>query len=125
MLRGVWTVVVVDDDDGVRDALAEALTAHGYDVLTAVDGGDALEVLRAAPRPCVAVVDLVMPRVDGWTLVRALAGDGVFAGVAVVCCTAGRDAAPPGCAVILRKPFDEAALLGAVERALATVRRPT
>lgn len=115
------TVVVVDDDDDVRDAIADSLGLDGFDVRTARDGHDALTVLRAAPRPCVAVIDLVMPRVDGWTLMRAL-GEPEFAGVAAVCCTAGRDEPPPGAAVVLRKPVDAQALMAAVQHAFSRLR---
>lgn len=122
MLSGVDTVVVVDDDEGVREALADVLALDGYAVLTARDGAQALEVLREAPRPCVALVDMVMPRVDGWQLVRALAGDTAYGGIGVICCTAGREAPPVGCAVVLHKPFDDTALNAAIARAFATVR---
>jgi CheY-like chemotaxis protein len=120
-LRRVLTVVVVDDDDAVRDAIAESLGLAGYDVRTAGDGQAALAVLRAAPRPCVALIDLVMPRVDGATLMRLVRDEPAFAGVAVICCTAGRDAPPDG-AALLRKPFDEAALMAAIEQAFSTLR---
>jgi CheY-like chemotaxis protein len=105
------TVVVVDDDEAVRDALVDVLELHQFAVLSARDGGEALKVLRAAPRPCVAMVDLVMPRFDGWQLAEAIFSEPALAGIEVVCCTAGRGEAPAGCAAVLRKPFAVDALV--------------
>jgi CheY-like chemotaxis protein len=69
------------------------------------------------------VVDLVMPRIDGWHLARTILGDAALRGISVICCTAGRGEAPPGCASVLRKPFDGDALVGAVMQAFAHGRR--
>lgn len=65
------TVLVVDDEQGIRDMLARHLRFVGYEVLRAADGRQALEVLE---RHCVDVVvtDLVMPEMDGVSLMRAL-----------------------------------------------------
>jgi len=118
----VWyTVVVVDDDAEIRAALVDLLVLDGYRVLTARDGLQALEVLATAPRPCVALVDLVMPRLDGWTLARTIAEEPALCDIAVVCCTAARADAPAGCAVVLRKPFGGAALEHALAQAFADV----
>jgi CheY-like chemotaxis protein len=104
-------VVVVDDDEAVREALVDVLELNEFSVLSARDGGEALTVLRRAPRPCVAMVDLVMPRFDGWMLAEAIFREPELAGIAVVCCTAGRGEAPVGCAAVLRKPFAVDALV--------------
>ncbi len=119
------TVVVVDDDDAVREAMAEVLALDGYEVLTASDGDEALQLLGRAPRPCIALVDLVMPRVDGWELLRALDAAPALRDIPVVCTTAGRDAVPPGCFAVLHKPFDDRALAAVVRGAFALVQRPT
>jgi CheY-like chemotaxis protein len=113
------TVVVVDDDDAVRDAIADVLALDGYAVLTARDGDEALRLLAVAPRPCVALVDLVMPNVDGWELVRALLAAPGLRDIPIVCTTAGRDEVPDGCFAILRKPFDDHALSATVRGAFA------
>lgn len=112
------TVVVVDDDEAVREAMVDVLADEGYAVLMAGDGDEALALLQTAPRPCVALVDLVMPNVDGWELVRAIAAAPALRDIPLVCTTAGRDDIPPGCAV-LRKPFDEHTLVAAVRSAFA------
>jgi CheY-like chemotaxis protein len=113
------TVLVVDDDEAVRAAIAETLDIDGYAVLTAANGEEALHVLGGAPRPCVVVVDLVMPRVDGWELTDALAE---LRDVIVVCITAGRHTPPASCHALLRKPFDGHALVATVRGAFARLR---
>ena len=115
--------MVVDDDDAVREAIADVLAFDGYAVLTASDGGEALRLLGTAPRPCVALIDLVMPNIDGWELVRALSAAPELRDIPIVCTTAGRDDRPEGCVALLRKPFDDHALADAVRGAFARARR--
>jgi CheY-like chemotaxis protein len=59
-------VLVVDDDADVRATLADALGAQGYAVDLATDGADALARLAAGPSPDAIVLDLGMPRMNGW-----------------------------------------------------------
>lgn len=115
--------MVVDDDEAVREAIADVLALDGYEVLTACDGDEALRVLAGAPRPCVALVDLVMPRVDGWELARTIAATPELRDIPVLCTTAGRDELPQGCYAVLRKPFDERSLSVAVREAFANLAR--
>ncbi|MFD7828434.1 response regulator transcription factor, partial [Kitasatospora sp. NPDC059803] len=65
------TVLVVEDDPGVRNTLDHLLRFEGYRVLTTTDGQEALELLEHR-RPDLAVVDVVMPRLDGLALCRML-----------------------------------------------------
>jgi two-component system, OmpR family, response regulator MprA len=67
-------VLVVDDDQAVRDALRRALTLHGFEVDLAGDGLEALEAIHAGP-PDVVVLDVSMPGVDGFSVVRRLRQD--------------------------------------------------
>jgi len=60
------TVLVVDDDRAVIEAMTEMLESNGYDVVAARDGIAALNRLRSGLRPCVILLDLMMPRMDGW-----------------------------------------------------------
>src|SRR5271168_2586198 len=64
-------VLVVDDDPQERLSLSNMISAMGYAVETARDGEDALEKLGALPVD-VVITDLMMPRVDGFTLLRTL-----------------------------------------------------
>ena len=62
----VPSVLIIDDDSGSREALAELLVDEGYDVATAEDGAEGLAYLRVGHRPRVILLDLMMPGVDGW-----------------------------------------------------------
>ena len=64
-------VLVVDDDRAIRESLARALELDGYEVSLAPDGAAALATIRAE-RPDVAIVDLMMPNIDGLTVCRVL-----------------------------------------------------
>jgi len=59
-------VMLVEDDVESRDALAAVLEVYGFQVREAVDGQDALDQLHAGYRPCAILLDLMMPRLDGW-----------------------------------------------------------
>jgi CheY-like chemotaxis protein len=64
-LREHW-VLVVDDDVDLRQSLCEALEQEGYHAAGAADGAEALAYLRTAPAPCIILLDLMMPNVNGW-----------------------------------------------------------
>jgi two-component system response regulator MprA len=70
-------ILVVDDDLPVRDALRRALTMQGYEVELAADGEEALLRLRSNPNHFeLAIVDILMPRLDGLEMTRRLRADG-------------------------------------------------
>ena len=64
-------VLIADDDRAIRDALTRALGLEGYDVVQAVDGNTALMLIESA-QPDVAILDVMMPNVDGLTVCRVL-----------------------------------------------------
>ena len=68
-------VLVVDDDEAIRDTLRFALEDSGYVVSEASDGLAALKALRAAPNRTVVLLDLMMPGLDGAGVLGAVAGD--------------------------------------------------
>ena len=68
-------VLVVDDDQAVRDSLARSLRYSGYEVLTAADGVEALAQL-SAHRPDAVIMDVMMPRLDGLETTRMLRANG-------------------------------------------------
>ena len=68
-------VLLVEDYDDTREALASELRFAGHDVQTAWGGEDALRLLREGFRPCVALIDLRMPGMDGWALWERLRTD--------------------------------------------------
>ena len=76
-------IVVVDDDRDIRETLAEILTDEGYEVHTARNGAEGLEVV-ARVRPCLVLLDLFMPVMDGAEFRRRQQGDPAIAEVPVV-----------------------------------------
>lgn len=66
------SVLVVEDDPGLREIYADVLRDEGWSVHAAEDGLEALNALRKGLQPCVALVDLRMPRMDGWTFIDEL-----------------------------------------------------
>ena len=61
-------VLVVEDNDDVREAFITLLLMHGYQASGASSGMNALEQLREGLRPCVVILDLRMPEMDGWSV---------------------------------------------------------
>ena len=80
------TVLVVDDERDVLDALESALVAQGHRVVTAINGRDGLDkALRL--RPDLVITDLLMPGIDGIGLAKALRADPLTATVRIVLCS--------------------------------------
>jgi CheY-like chemotaxis protein/anti-sigma regulatory factor (Ser/Thr protein kinase) len=79
-------VLVVDDDATVRELMARHLTKEGFGVLTAADGVAALAEARRA-HPAAITLDVMMPVIDGWTVLAALKGDPALADIPVILVT--------------------------------------
>jgi len=110
-------VLLVDDDDDVRDAIADLLRIRGYKVTTAEDGRAALDVIGRSALPCVVLLDLVMPGMDGWHFLAVIRADPVLATIPIVIASAHAATHPPtGTNEVLHKPFDLAELFAVVER---------
>jgi CheY-like chemotaxis protein len=108
-------ILVVEDDDDVRESIAETVSRAGYEVSTARHGREALEMIEHADEPPSAVLlDLMMPVMDGWTFLSKL-GDRRRQ-IPVVVMSAARDALLPAQIELLRKPIGTDQLLGALAR---------
>jgi CheY-like chemotaxis protein len=81
-------ILLVDDDDGLRESIAEGLEDAGYTVIRASDGADALGHLRTSTLPSLVLLDLMMPGMNGWDLCEVMRGDPVLAEIPVVALTA-------------------------------------
>lgn len=76
MSGGIKHVLIVDDDDPLRDTLRFLLEEAGYTVAEAKDGLKALEYLRRSPNPVIVLLDLMMPTLDGAGLLGSVSNGG-------------------------------------------------
>lgn len=112
-------ILLVDDDDGLRSILAEYLSdVGGYRVTPVTNGREALNHLQAGGRPCVILLDLMMPVMDGWEFRNAQCADPTLADIPVLVITAfgGDKPSPVAREQTLRKPLDPKALLRLLAR---------
>ena len=82
-VKAVGRVLVIDDDPTVRELMERFLTKEGFSVLTAANGVDGLRQAREA-RPAAITLDVLMPDLDGWTVLAALKGDPELADIPVI-----------------------------------------
>lgn len=110
-------VLVVDDEETIREALRDALEMDGYTAATAADGGEGLAQVEVF-RPHVVLLDMRMPKVDGWEFARCLGEKVSGRAPLIIVMTAARDAQvrarEVGADAELPKPFG-------LDRALAVV----
>src|SRR5262249_27418889 len=76
-------ILVVDDDDIIRETVAEALQLDGFDVDTARNGAEALDVVRQRP-PSGIVLDLMMPIMTGWQFLERCRASQLCSGIPIV-----------------------------------------
>ncbi|HWN70917.1 MAG TPA: response regulator [Haliangium sp.] len=114
-------VLVVEDDRDVREAILEVLEDNAYRAVAASNGQEGLETLRAAAgKPCLILLDLMMPVMDGWGFRAAQKGDTELGSIPVVVLTAHASAPQTAqdmeAAGFLKKPVRLDALLDTVQR---------
>jgi CheY-like chemotaxis protein len=110
-------VLVVDDQVDIRVALQDLLEIHGFFVRTAANGRVALEMLKAGPLPCVMVLDLMMPVMNGQQLSAALRSDPDerLRGLPIIVMTAGDASEAPKDAIrVMCKPLRSSELLATI-----------
>jgi len=115
-------ILVVEDDELLRECLCEALIDEGYLVARAAEGRAALAEY-SAHRPDLVVLDLMMPVMDGWAFRAAQRELDPAGAVPVIVLSAVPDAAgqvgPLGAAAVLQKPFDLSGFLDTVSRVIS------
>ena len=118
MSASATQILVVDDNDALRENLAEALELEGYAVAVARDGSAALARLAEDPLPRVVLLDLMMPGMDGRELLARIREDPRLGGVRVVITTglSGVRSRVPAADGVLTKPFGVRELLAALRQ---------
>ncbi len=108
--RGAGRILVVDDDDDVREAVADLLRDEGFIVDTAENGRVALELLRTRLASLI-FLDLEMPEINGDAFIRIAKDDQRLAAIPIVVITASRTHSLPTGVRIVHKPCSTEALL--------------
>lgn len=112
------TIVVAEDDDELRELIADLLEDSGYDVIPAANGKQVTDYLAASETPPAAIVlDLLMPLVSGWEVLRQLRSHPCWTEIPVVAVTGLSRDRPTGVTAVLKKPFPVHELLSILERA--------
>ncbi|MFN2428228.1 MAG: PleD family two-component system response regulator [Candidatus Binatia bacterium] len=117
-------VVLVDDEANIRETIAFILDAEGVEVATAADGIEGLAAVRRL-KPKVVLLDVMMPRMDGYECCRAIRQDANLIGIYVIILTAKgqrsdeQKALEVGADLYLSKPFDDEVVLKVIGEVFA------
>jgi len=109
------SVLVVDDESDIREAVTELLAEEGYQVLNAGDGAEALKKARAF-HPNVVLLDLMMPGMNGWEFCAARKSDPDISAIPVIVISALGRVSGLDAAAFLQKPFELDDLVSAVRQ---------
>lgn len=113
------SLLVVDDDASIREVLTAILASQGYPVVTAAEGEEALALLHEGLRPCLVLLDLRMPGMDGRAFREEQMKEAELALIPVVILTGDRDGAEIAAALgteHITKPIELDQLLALVSR---------
>jgi CheY-like chemotaxis protein len=110
----VHTVLVVEDEEELREMMREALELNGYAVATAQEGQEALEAIAGIDHLCLVLLDLLMPGMNGWEFFMKMRQRPELASVPVVVHSSAPNRAPDGVTRVLKKPVELERLLSIV-----------
>lgn len=117
-------VLVVEDSIPQREMITELLKGNGLTVAAATDGIEALEQIQAGEHPDLVVLDIVMPRMNGYEVCRRLKSDPITQHVPVILCSSKGEefdrywGMKQGADAYIAKPFQPTELLGTVKQLL-------
>lgn len=115
------SILIVDDDPGILDFITQSLEGEGYQVSGAANGEDGLAIMRdKATRPCLVLLDMAMPIMNGWEFRKSQLNDDALRTIPVIVLTADRQAAEKAADLqadgFLEKPLGLTTLLDIVKR---------
>lgn len=111
------SILVVEDDDDIRSALVDLLESEGYVAQSAVNGKDALERLESTEKPCLVLLDMMMPIMNGREFLDVVMKDSNLAPIPVLIVSAVADKAnTEGSVGFLKKPIDIEVVLNVVSQ---------
>jgi len=110
-------ILVIEDEKDIRETIQQVLELEGYQVLTAINGKEGLQILSENTKPCLILLDLMMPVMNGWEFLEAQKGEVVLATIPVVIVSAaGERAKSAGASAFIKKPVELESLLRIVEK---------
>jgi CheY-like chemotaxis protein len=110
------TLLIVEDEADLREMLRDYLELHGFQVMAAGDGGEALSLISSVEHLCLVILDLIMPGMNGWDFFSQLKSSPALSATPVIVATSVPSRAPPGAVAVLRKPLDPDKLLALVRK---------
>jgi CheY-like chemotaxis protein len=112
------SILVVEDDQDIREAIRDLLESEGYSVLLACNGKEALEVLKGINHTCLILLDLMMAVMSGWEFLEARRHDFALAPIPVIVVSAVADerVKQAGASGFIKKPVDLDLLLALVKK---------
>jgi CheY-like chemotaxis protein len=115
-MSGYGTILLVDDDPLFRDAFRRRLEDEGFHAVVAANGSEAIRYLKFNSAPSLILLDMMMPRVDGWQLMGVIRQQKDWSRVPVIVTTSMGVASEEwaeslGAVDLLKKPFDDDELM--------------
>lgn len=112
------TILLVEDDDDIRSTLKEVLELEGYSVATAAHGQEAFERLEEIERPCIILLDLMMPVMNGWEFLEKQKVHKKFSSIPVLVVSAAGEKARSASAAqgFVKKPIEVDGLLELIKK---------
>ncbi|MEO5668096.1 MAG: response regulator [Bdellovibrionota bacterium] len=105
-------ILVVEDDSSIRETIKDILESEGYHVFTAVNGKDGLEKVHRIPKPCLVLLDMMMPVMSGQEFINNVSSDVMLAPIPILIFSAHYDEITnKGVKAIIKKPADINVLL--------------
>lgn len=118
------SILIIEDDEAIRETLRFAVAMEGFQVLTASNGREGLEILSRQKAPCLILLDLMMPVMNGWEFVLELQKDMRLSSHPIVVVTAFAEKMQGITAHdVIRKPVDLDELFAVIEKYCEPVRR--
>lgn len=114
--EGMRSILVVEDDVAIREGLSALLAGQGFRVVTAKDGQEALDLLHGGLRPNLFLIDLMLPKVTGWNLLKYTREDPDLRSIPTIIVTAQSELTNVIADEVFIKPVDVARLLDSVRR---------
>ena len=111
------TILIVEDDEDIRSVIVDLLESEGYVTLSASNGKEALEILKKAAKPCLVLLDMMMPIMNGRQFLDTIMSDSRLAPLPVLIVSAVADKSiAEGSIGYLRKPIDIDVILRVVSQ---------